>query len=265
MDNTAKGFAKELISELRRIKKALSFLSEVSEPGKDNKQSPNPKDCTDPEHVSAGWKPLAFTGVDPSPHSTSEAKHKRYRSLQWWKSRTEFVATFFVIGYAVVTFFQWRDAHADFRKDQRAWVGAIKIGPIPEIGKPLTVTITFKNSGKTPALMVSPYYSFQFVNKGDEFRFTVKRTYGHEIIAPNVEAPGVIPLADAKVRMVRCLNAGKLRKLPQHRRIFGPGRNRLQLICVGNLSCCSAHCVSRLGVPNNVNDFGRAVANAFGR
>ena len=53
---------------------------------------------------------------------------------------------------------QLDEQRADFRLDQRAWIGVETIDPdpiMPEIGKPFTVHITIKNTGKTPAMKIN--------------------------------------------------------------------------------------------------------------
>ncbi len=75
-----------------------------------------------------------------------------------WKARVELLAFLFAIGYAIITFFQWRDAGKNFQAGQRAWIGAdigstitpIKLGK----GTPNTWLVFFKNFGNSPALHV---------------------------------------------------------------------------------------------------------------
>jgi hypothetical protein len=66
----------------------------------------------------------------PCPDTASYAQYKWYephywrkRPLGWWKDRIEFVAFVFAIGYAVVTYCQWKDAHETFNQVQRPWIG----------------------------------------------------------------------------------------------------------------------------------------------
>ena len=40
---------------------------------------------------------------------------------------------------------------ASIKLDQRAWIGVTSVSGKPEVGKQLTITVTFKNTGKTPA------------------------------------------------------------------------------------------------------------------
>src|SRR5207237_1280683 len=75
----------------------------------------------------------------------------------------EIVAIPFAIGYAVVTYYQWSDAHHNFILDQRAWLRMTlpeleaKCAqctehdiPVP-IPKNLQFNLSVTNVGKTPA------------------------------------------------------------------------------------------------------------------
>jgi hypothetical protein len=51
----------------------------------------------------------------------------------------------------------WRDAHDNFKIDQRAWIGLediVSTPLVPEIGKPWDLAPSLKNSGKTPGKRV---------------------------------------------------------------------------------------------------------------
>src|SRR5207253_7074434 len=86
----------------------------------------------------------------------------------------EIVAIPFAIGYAFVTYFQWRDANRNFRIDQRPW---IKVELIPSestgqqvtitttVGSFLTIPVRIKNIGKTPAESITGTFAIQIAGK----------------------------------------------------------------------------------------------------
>jgi hypothetical protein len=75
------------------------------------------------------------------------------RTFHGWRSLFECVAIPFAIGYAVVTYFQWRDLRTNFVIDQRAWLGVTEAiaGPIRETMRFSPILV---NCGKTVALDV---------------------------------------------------------------------------------------------------------------
>jgi hypothetical protein len=60
--------------------------------------------------------------------------------MQWWKSALEVIAIPFAIGYAIISYFQWRDAAHNFRGDERAWLGPETFDMVIVTGKPTTIT-----------------------------------------------------------------------------------------------------------------------------
>jgi hypothetical protein len=197
MDNTAKDFAHKIVSELKRISGFVELLI-TNAPREHDKEAVRYQYNTQQNDDSTGRERSTIAELGPAPQHPNNSQRKWYKSLPW-KKWLKTVGVIAGIGYAIVTYCQWRDAGNNFRIDQRAWIGATSIGPIPAVGKPLTVTIMFRNTGKTPAIKVSPYYNYQFVKKGAKFRFDVKRTYGNELVAPNADAPGTISLADGRI------------------------------------------------------------------
>jgi len=57
--------------------------------------------------------------------------------------------------YAIFAGLQWNIMCSSMELDQRAWIGAPIISGNWEVGKPIIVTVVFKNTGKTPAKNVS--------------------------------------------------------------------------------------------------------------
>lgn len=57
-------------------------------------------------------------------------------------------------------------------RDQRAWVGVDSITGNVELGKPLIVTVQYRNTGKSPALKLITIASVEPVDKGKEPSFT---------------------------------------------------------------------------------------------
>lgn len=122
------------------------------------------------EKVQSG-PPMLSHGNPPEikPH---KPKGKWYKSFDWWKSRLEIVAVFAAIALAALTYCQWRDAHENFRIDERAWVSPFQpciekpharavladegCAEDPDKG-PAIFKVLYKNNGKTYATNVSSW------------------------------------------------------------------------------------------------------------
>lgn len=101
---------------------------------------------------SAQGETSAILESRPCPQATNKPKEMWYRTVQGWKDRLEIVAFLFAIGYAIITYFQWRDVSKNFRTDERAWVvPSDAIDEKTSTGETY-FKVTFKNSGHTPAL-----------------------------------------------------------------------------------------------------------------
>jgi hypothetical protein len=173
------GLRIEIISLIHKEFKRLL----ADRPRKEDEKAPDVEGNASKEHKETPRKVFPCSHVDPSPPRTNEANDKRYSSSHWWKSTSfeqvkssvEFAAYFFAIAYAIITYFQWRDAGHDFKIDQRAWVAPSQIcqespGVTPPSGsdcmerKPqdrsITYKVLFRNYGKTFATNIRSYIAF---------------------------------------------------------------------------------------------------------
>lgn len=92
-----------------------------------------------------------MTEVLPTATNTNKAKKPWYKTLEGWKARLEIAAIPFIIGYAVVTFFQWRDLRHNFEVDQRGWI-KVNVDMPTALGPQSPVVVGMQNVGKSPAL-----------------------------------------------------------------------------------------------------------------
>jgi hypothetical protein len=152
MDSAAQNFAREILAELRHIKQALHEL--LRAPGKQNEAGVTPENAADKKSNRTEGKLVAASEIPPSPSDPDKPKKPWYKSLKRWKTILEVVAIPFAIGYAFVTFFQWRDLRSNFTADQRAWVLAtgFVLSAEPMVGQSFSVRTRIQNSGKTPAI-----------------------------------------------------------------------------------------------------------------
>lgn len=153
------------------------------------------------ENVIASGTPLPQRDVPEIPEiKAKQPTNHWYNSFQWWKSRpvdwwkvrVEFAALFFGIGYAIITYCQWRDSNRNFRIDQRAWVHRSIDAKAPEnrvplvIGSPLVIPVILANTGKTPAFGVRGYVVLSLLPAGNVPEFLYAP--GHPRVAIQVES-----------------------------------------------------------------------------
>ena len=143
---------KVLAQRITALEKLVHDLRDA--PRQQDQTGIRPESYTTKESYPGIGQTSAIPHIDPTPRTTNKSKHPSYKTIEWWKPRLEILALFFGMGYAVVTYFQWRDLRRNFEADQRAWLGEtgtkfdLRIGAIPQI------STTFTNTGKTPAFHV---------------------------------------------------------------------------------------------------------------
>jgi hypothetical protein len=103
------------------------------------------------EEVHLGASTLAQG--NPTKVQTQTTNTKWRKSLDWWKPRIELVALVAGVGYALVTYLQWRDLRRNFLIDERPWVTTTDfILSEPATGTVMYVDYGVRNHGKTPAV-----------------------------------------------------------------------------------------------------------------
>ncbi len=140
------------VHELSRIVGRLDqLIGIISRPRENGEQAKSKQSAATQEEYAAIGKAF-LSSHEPTPAKYPEKPKKRfYKTFDWWKKVVEIIAIPFAIGYAIITYFQWRDLRHNFEADERAWIKA-------EVNLPLTldpnapVVITARNVGKSPAL-----------------------------------------------------------------------------------------------------------------
>lgn len=98
------------------------------------------------------------------------------------------ILIFIVTGtYAVFSYLQWDVLQSTLKLDQRAWMGITHIVATGEIGKPKSISIGFKNTGKTPAKYVNTIMTVDVIKWDAEPDFAnIKHSHtdSREIVAP---------------------------------------------------------------------------------
>lgn len=133
-------------------------LENLDNPRQNDSQTVSPKEHATEEAEGGPSGAAIPPQPQPTAHPNCDSHHHRYESSPRWKDWLEGIALFAGIGYAIVTFCMWRDAHDNFIVNQRAWVGADRPVSLDSIilgskhsGK-VSYVITLKNFGNTIAL-----------------------------------------------------------------------------------------------------------------
>src|ERR1700693_1412052 len=92
----------------------------------------------------------------------------RYEPTPTWWRVIEGIGIAAVVFYAFVTWCMWRDSHANFIADERAWVSVPFPAAFPLNGTSVPVATQLVNSGKTPARRVEGDVVATVLNKGEE-------------------------------------------------------------------------------------------------
>jgi hypothetical protein len=179
MDSATKELWQKVIHELEYLNRTLnSFLKLTHRPRQNGVPTQDNEHETteqDGHHDIGVTIPQPHFGPRPQASHQPQNKwyHPRYwwgRQLTWWKPRFEVIAVFFAIGYAVVTYFQWRDQARNFKQSQRPWVGAYFKSPVFKVeqGSPIVYSFAIHNFGQSPALNAQTKHQIEVIpNKND--------------------------------------------------------------------------------------------------
>lgn len=172
----------KLRKEFEQFQKSLH----VSQPRQQHDAGASPKGAANQKNDTARWEVSLSSQVNPSPGNTAQAQNPWYKTAQGWKQRLEIAGIVFAIGYAIVTFFQWRDLRKNFEASERSWT-YVDMGPFPEFKDELPFTIT--NPGKVPIQTAFVYTWMEILNYKTAPSFDPRRetVWTNEVtfIAPN--------------------------------------------------------------------------------
>jgi hypothetical protein len=141
------------------------------------------------------------------------------RSIEYWKPRLEMLGVCFAIGYAIITFGQWRDSSNNFITDQRAWLHPESEGfpnPGSTIGNGMSFNVSsgeriqipyrISNTGKTPALRVNGGFVVEIVPSGKEpqvpgkdedialpYEIAPKHKFDRPVVVNGMKTPIILP------------------------------------------------------------------------
>jgi hypothetical protein len=181
MDKNTRDAWEKLILQLHRIADSVS-----GEQGQHDDHAVGDQDRPDDDSGGTAFSSLVSPNLRPRPKKSKNANEKWYETLNGWKIRLEIVTFIFAIGYAVITFMQWRDANKNFRAGQRAWLMMEKVSIPHPFNSSETTPIEFvvKNFGQSPALHFKSHTDMSFSGRGCESVGIQRTPYNTESSVP---------------------------------------------------------------------------------
>ncbi len=138
----------------------------------------NESDATDQHEAPEPSHPFPMN-MNPAPDRADATNNPWYKRVPW-RRVLEGIGVIAGIGYAVVTYFQWRDLRHNFEVDQRAWVrfGYATLGDkIDEKTVMNAWPLTVQNVGKSPAFAILVNGQFEIVPKTVAPSFSFSRPH----------------------------------------------------------------------------------------
>lgn len=159
MDNAAQEFARKVVNELQKIRNILGQWNVTGHPNgprEEHKEAVANQDRAAKENSKANDGTAFVAPNHPAPAKPKNIYRKSYRCARRWKPFLEIAALVAGIGYAIVTYYQWRDLRDNFKVEQRAWIGVMGVGIEGLVSGTVTARfpLTITNTGKTPARFV---------------------------------------------------------------------------------------------------------------
>ncbi len=211
MDTSNKALARRLAA----LEKKLDTLLRDA-PWKQNHTSKTPENTSDQEHDCGTGEAATSAEINPTPSGKSNSKNAWYKTLQWWKSRIELIGILFAIGYAIVTYYQWRDLRNHFMVDQRAWVKVGFVWPDLRPDEAALINGEMTNVGKSTITRIIADGAFEVLASTKPPSFSLKQrhsTTGQGPLFPADSNPLHINLFDQTTRMRRGFTSEEIQSL----------------------------------------------------
>ena len=149
---------------ITKLEEKVSHLERLNTPGQHSPEAISAQQNTKQNSESAPRQPaLAHSGTSDRSDKPDDKRTNRRpwwrRMWVWkpWKRSLAVVVGIAGIGYAIITYHLWKDANANFRADQRAWIYVSKTTMLQEPteqDKTVKISTSVIDGGKTPAFAV---------------------------------------------------------------------------------------------------------------
>jgi hypothetical protein len=184
MDN--KTLADFIRTELSKVTSAINRLVlKMDTPREQNKTTISPQHTPEQESNTTEGKMPTSAEVKPAPNNADQPERPWYKTMGGWKTLLECIAIPCAIGYAFITYFQWRDLNDHFRVEQRSWIRIQFNFPddLTQIPQPFYVPIRVINDGKSAALRTVVDTVIELVDSTKRPTFNMNPVH-HQTIVP---------------------------------------------------------------------------------
>jgi hypothetical protein len=123
MEKYDRDIFKQAVKQMSNIVGRLDKLIGIADRPRKQEEKPVSQQRTPTEEdYAAGRKILPTPQIPTTSPKAKESNKCWYKTLAGWKIVIELIALPFAIGYAVVTYCEWKDLRHNFQADERAWV-----------------------------------------------------------------------------------------------------------------------------------------------
>lgn len=158
-------------SRISKLERAIRMLEGSIAKVRQDIETGNRPQSTPSQDAKSRKSEIPFSSKSgPDTDNENRVATRWYQSPRWWsgllkisKRGLEALGILFAIGYAIVTYFEWKDLRHNFEVEQRAWIKA-------EVNMPATldpkdvVVVVARNIGKSPALKFQGGVIFEVVD-----------------------------------------------------------------------------------------------------
>jgi hypothetical protein len=152
-----------LNKRVTKLEGRVGHLEDLNTPGQENETPDSPENHSTEEGYTAPRQQPSVSKIPSPPNNSRQPKQRWYKTMRGWKVVLEIIAIPFALGYAVITYFQWRDLRHNFEAEQRAWLKVETIVPF-EVHESMQTNVIITNVGKSPALRSAVDASYQVLD-----------------------------------------------------------------------------------------------------
>ncbi|MGO9554356.1 MAG: hypothetical protein ACLP2U_04950 [Syntrophobacteraceae bacterium] len=124
-------------------------------PEHDLEEAISPKNEADQNRDATPRSPEVVPKIPPTPTETDNPHASDKERKPWWLKGLEVIGALAIVVYAIFSGLQWYIMQSSMKLDQRAWIGSTIVKGLWGIGKPIDISVQFRNTGKTPAKNVA--------------------------------------------------------------------------------------------------------------
>jgi hypothetical protein len=164
-----------LNKRVTKLEEKVAHLEHLNAPRQQNKTGESPQNASGDKGDPTPRQPATVKQTPAAPLDASESQQPWYKTIQGWYYMLAIIGIPFAIGYAFVTYLQWRDLRHNFEVDRRAWI-KIKLDWDPSVPAD-TLVAKIVNLGKSVALRPRTTAMMQVVDAHKQPSFSLSPSH----------------------------------------------------------------------------------------